>query len=55
VFQQSVGRIQRAAPGKKQPKVFLFLDRDIDLCKGMIFSLIREVHKNGYPLTGDYR
>jgi superfamily II DNA or RNA helicase len=47
-FQQSVGRILRDLPGKKDPWVFLILDSSIDACKGMINSLIRESQKQGY-------
>lgn len=54
-FQQSVGRILRAHPTKKPPAVFLFLDRDIDLCKGMIYSLVREAKRNGYQVKTDWR
>ena len=47
-FQQSVGRILRDLPGKKDPWVFLIMDSSIDVCKGMINSLIRESQKQGY-------
>lgn len=48
IYQQSVGRILRAMPGKKDPWVFLVLDKSIDSCKGMIHSLMRESQRRGY-------
>jgi len=54
-LQQSVGRIQRAMPGKKDPHVFLFLDTGIDICRGMIFSLVREAKRSGYEVKRDWR
>jgi superfamily II DNA or RNA helicase len=54
-LQQSVGRIQRSHPGKKDPRVFLFLDSNIDLCRGMIFSLIKEAKRGGYEVKRDWR
>lgn len=47
-FQQSVGRILRALPGKKDPWVFLIMDKSVDACKGMVHSLIRESQRRGY-------
>ena len=47
-FQQSVGRILRALPGKKEPWVFLIMDKSVDACKGMIHSLIRESQRKKY-------
>lgn len=54
-FQQSVGRILRAHPSKKPPVVFLFLDNNVDLCRGMIHSLIRESKRNGYEVKREWR
>jgi superfamily II DNA or RNA helicase len=54
-FQQSIGRIQRKHPGKRQPQVFLFLDSGIDLCRGMIYSLIREAKRNKYEVKKDWK
>lgn len=47
-FQQSVGRILRALPGKGDPWVFLLMDKSIDTCRGMIHSLIRKSEESGY-------
>jgi superfamily II DNA or RNA helicase len=49
-FQQSVGRIQRASPGKGVPWVFLFMDSSIEESKGMTFSLIKEAKRQGYEV-----
>jgi superfamily II DNA or RNA helicase len=54
-FQQSVGRILRAHPTKKPPVVFLFLDENIDLCRGMIHSLIKEAKRSGYEVKRRWR
>jgi superfamily II DNA or RNA helicase len=54
-YQQSVGRILRELPGKKPPAVFLFMDSDVDLCRGMIYSLISESKRNGYEVKTDWR
>jgi superfamily II DNA or RNA helicase len=54
-FDQSVGRIQRHHPGKKDPRVYLFLDSDIDMCRGMIFSLVAHAKKKGFPIVGEKR
>ena len=54
-FDQSVGRIQRSSPGKKDPKVFLFLDSDIPICRGMVFSLVSHAKKKGFPIAGEKR
>lgn len=54
-FQQSVGRILREHPTKKPPVVFLFLDSNVDLCRGMIYSLIQESKRNGYEVKRDWR
>lgn len=54
-FQQSVGRILRAHPNKKPPVVFLFLDNSVDLCRGMIYSLIQEAKRNGYEVKRKWR
>lgn len=51
-FQQSVGRLQRATPGKTDAWVFLFMDRGIDESRGMTFSLIREAKRQGFGVTG---
>jgi superfamily II DNA or RNA helicase len=48
IYQQSVGRILRALPGKKTPWVFLLLDKSIDSCRGMINSLIKESQRRKY-------
>ena len=47
-YEQSVGRIQRACPGKKDPEVYLFLDSSISMCKGLIMSLINHSKRKGY-------
>lgn len=54
-FQQSVGRILRSYPNKKPPVVFLFLDNNIDLCRGMIHSLLKEAKRNGYEVKRNWR
>jgi len=54
-FQQSVGRIQRKHPGKKHPMVFLFLDSNLEMCRGMIYSLIRESKKQGFEVKKNWR
>jgi len=54
-FQQSVGRILREHPSKKPPAVFLFLDSNVDLCRGMIYSLVNEAKRNGYRVKRDWR
>jgi superfamily II DNA or RNA helicase len=54
-FQQSIGRILRAHPNKKPPAVFLLLDNNVDLCRGMIHSLIREAKRNGYEVKRNWR
>jgi superfamily II DNA or RNA helicase len=50
-YQQSVGRILRALPGKKDPWVFLLLDKSIDACRGMILSLVKESERKKYRVT----
>jgi len=50
VAQQTLGRIQRALPGKKDPVCELFMDRSIDECKGMIYSLIRYFKTEGHTI-----
>lgn len=54
-FQQSVGRILRALPGKKPPWVFLFLDKNVEICRGMIHSLMQESERNGYRVITKWR
>jgi superfamily II DNA or RNA helicase len=54
-FQQRVGRILRSHPNKKPPAVFLFLDSSIDICRGMIFSLIQEAKRSGYEVKRNWR
>lgn len=54
-FQQSVGRILREHPNKKPPVVFLFMDSQIDICRGMIFSLMQEAKRNGYEVKTNWR
>lgn len=54
-FQQSVGRILREHPSKKPPAVFLFLDSNVDLCRGMIYSLVNEAKRNGYQVKRNWR
>ena len=49
-FEQSVGRIQRECPGKKDPEVYLFMDSAISICKGLIMSLITHSKRKGYKV-----
>lgn len=50
-FEQSVGRIQRACEGKKDPKVYLFKDSEIVMSKGLTMSLVRHSKKKGYAIV----
>jgi len=50
-YEQSVGRIQRSCPGKKDPKVYLFNDATIGICKGLTMSLVRYSTRKGYKVT----
>jgi superfamily II DNA or RNA helicase len=49
-FEQSVGRIQRDCPGKKDPEVYLFIDKGISICKGLVMSLIKHSKAKGYKI-----
>jgi len=49
-FDQSVGRILRSSPGKKDPVVYLFRDESIPECAGMIGSLLKAARKRGYKI-----
>lgn len=49
-FQQSVGRIQRPAPNKKDAWVFLFRDRKIEEFNGLTHTLIEEAKRQGYEV-----
>ena len=50
-FDQSVGRIQRNHPTKKDPEVYLFMD-NISFCFALCQSLITHAEKKGFPIEG---
>lgn len=50
-FEQSVGRIQRACPGKKDPVVYLFRDSAIKMCHGLVMSLVSHAKRKKYEVT----
>ena len=49
-FEQSVGRIQRACPNKKDPVVYIFRDSTIGMCKGLVASLVKHARKKNYEV-----
>lgn len=48
-LRQAIGRVQRAAQGKKTPEVIIFLDRNIDECKGLTYSVLNYLKLKNYP------
>lgn len=48
-LRQAIGRVQRAAQGKKTPEVIIFLDRNIDECKGLTYSVLNYLKSKNYP------
>lgn len=54
-LQQSVGRILRALPGKKTPWVFLFLDKNIEMARGMVYSLVKDCERRGYRVITKWK
>ena len=48
-LRQAIGRVQRAAQGKKTPEVVIFLDRNIDECKGLTYSVLNYLKSKNYP------
>lgn len=55
MFDQSVGRILRALPGKPNPLVFLLMDSSVDQCRGMIHSLIRKSKSKGFRVIKNWK
>jgi superfamily II DNA or RNA helicase len=48
-LRQAIGRVQRAAQGKKTPEVIIFLDRNIDECRGLTYSVLNYLKSKNYP------
>lgn len=48
-LRQAIGRVQRAADGKKTPEVIIFLDRNIDECRGLTYSVLNYLKSKNYP------
>jgi len=48
-LRQAIGRVQRAAPGKRTPEVILFLDRNIPEAAGLTFSVLGFLKQQKFP------
>jgi superfamily II DNA or RNA helicase len=51
-FNQCVGRVLRDLPGKPQPIARLYWDKGIEMCDGLVWSIIRYCHERGWVTRG---
>ena len=49
-FNQCVGRILRALPGKRTPVAKLYHDESVDFCNGLVHSIIHYCNERGWPV-----